>query len=489
MFRLEDFKLDPQTKIFVSPNEEEIDYKDRSEEYILEVLRNASDVSSTSKELVRYIKDWPTKYHLSPKRAYLLRGLDFLKHCKYKKILELGSGCGSITRWLGENFEKVDAVEGNLFRTIVAKERCRDLKNVRFFCANIQSISFEKEYDIVTLIGVLEYAPMFFLKDCGREEACILMLKKAFSVLKPEGLLIIAIENKLGLKYWAGCKEDHSGRLFDGIYGYPSEDTPITFSKQELTDLLKMAGFKFVEYFYLFPDYKLCSTIVKDKNNLEKYYVHNWLDLPFEDDIGREYLFHEGLALRNIVRSGLFTEFANSFLVIASPQKMRPYKKPNWLIKKIVNHPNWSEALHYTVSLCQTKDGLKIKRQSICKQNHLKLNNFEFNLEKETDFVSGDLMIFSAWEAIFSNNPNSNFLKLLYKLKDFLMSRFYIKKTDSEGYPLLSGEAIDCTLWNLIENKKGIFFIDKKWKSIEPISIDFVLFRNLLYFFNKTFPF
>ena len=30
----------------------------------------------------------------------------------------------------------------------------------------------------------------------------------------------MAIENKLGLKYWSGCKEDHTGRYFEGVSKY-----------------------------------------------------------------------------------------------------------------------------------------------------------------------------------------------------------------------------------------------------------------------------
>ena len=489
MFFLKDFEFDPKTKVFIVPDNKEINYRDTSEEYLLEVLKNSTDVSSNSRELMKYIKDWPTRYHLSSKRANLLRALNFLKPYKYKKILELGSGCGAITRWLGENFEEIHAVEGNLFRTVIARERCRDLKNVSFFCANIQDLCFEKEYDLVTLIGVLEYAPVFLNVPNKASEACLSMLKKAYSAVKPDGLLLLAIENKLGIKYWSGCKEDHSGRLFEGIHGYPSKNVPITFSKKELTNLLKMAGFNFIEYYYLFPDYKLCNVIIKDEKDFKEYYIHNWLNFPFEDYTGRNYLFHEGLVLRNLIQAGLFSEFANSFLVIASPQKRRPYKKPNWIVKKIANHSFWSQKFHHIISLCRRKEGLKILRHSLSGTNHLKLGVLEFNLEKESDFIPGDLLTFSAWEAVFSNNFISNFLTIFHKFKDYLISHFYTGKNDRENYPLLRSEAIDCTLWNLIENEKGIFFIDKKWKWHEPVNIDFVLARTLFHFLNKISPF
>ena len=57
------------------------------------------------------------------------------------------------------------------------------------------------------LIGVLEYAGVF---SDGYEPA-LKMLKKARSMLNPNGRLFIAIENQLGLKYFAGVPEDHIG--------------------------------------------------------------------------------------------------------------------------------------------------------------------------------------------------------------------------------------------------------------------------------------
>lgn len=36
-------------------------------------------------------------------------------------------------------------------------------------------------------------------------------LAKIRNLLNPNGKLLIAIENKMGLKYWCGAPEDHSG--------------------------------------------------------------------------------------------------------------------------------------------------------------------------------------------------------------------------------------------------------------------------------------
>ena len=76
--------------------------------------------------------------------------------------------------------------------------------------------------------------------------------------------MIIAIENKFGLKYWAGAREDHTGRNFDSIEDYPNDKGIQTFGKHELTELLKSVGFSNTEYYYPMPDYKLPKIVYSD---------------------------------------------------------------------------------------------------------------------------------------------------------------------------------------------------------------------------------
>ena len=68
----------------------------------------------------------------------------------------------------------------------------------------------EERFDYVTLIGVLEYAKSYIGKDNPYPE----YLEKINRLLKTGGKILIAIENRLGLKYFAGCRGDHVGREF-----------------------------------------------------------------------------------------------------------------------------------------------------------------------------------------------------------------------------------------------------------------------------------
>ncbi len=53
---------------------------------------------------------------------------------------------------------------------------------------------------------------------------------------------MIAIENKYGLKYFAGCKEDHLGTYFSGIENYAGGGGVRTFSRNGLEAIFKSCG-------------------------------------------------------------------------------------------------------------------------------------------------------------------------------------------------------------------------------------------------------
>ena len=71
-------------------------------------------------------------------------------------------------------------------------------------------------------IGVFEYAACY----TDNENPFSYMLQLVERHLAPGGKIIIAIENRLGLKYWAGCAEDHVGRFFEDSKAIPTRRCP-----------------------------------------------------------------------------------------------------------------------------------------------------------------------------------------------------------------------------------------------------------------------
>jgi SAM-dependent methyltransferase len=273
------------------------------ENEILEILKSGKNIADVLSEDNR----WPILYHLSPLRRNLLEWMPISEHAT---VLEIGAGCGAVTGLLCEKARKVTAVELSKRRATIIAHRYKDYKNLEIIVGNISDIKFDDKYfDYVTLIGVLEYAALF----TNSHNPYLTFLKNIYERLCVGGKLIIAIENKFGLKYWAGAREDHTGRLFDSLEDYPNNSDVYTFSKDELTKLLKQAGFTSLQYYYPFPDYKLPTQIFSD------VFLPKIGDIQrFSPNYDRErfVFFNEKLVWENVIKNNMFHFFSNSFLVI-----------------------------------------------------------------------------------------------------------------------------------------------------------------------------
>ena len=272
------------------------------EEKILQIVRQED---SYEDRLMRE-NEWALLYHLSPIRENLLEWYSFGKD---KSLLEIGAGCGAVTGLFCRKCGRVVAVDLSRRRSMINATRNREADNLEILLGNFEDIRIEEKFDYVTLIGVLEYSIYYISSESPFTD----MLKKAKSFLKPGGKLIIAIENKYGIKYWAGAREDHTGRLMDGLEGYRNVDRVRTFSREGLKAVLNGAGLRSQEFYYPLPDYKMPTAVYSEKYLPKEYPV---IGNSPNYDRERYSFFDEGKVMNELIREGKFEDFANSFLVI-----------------------------------------------------------------------------------------------------------------------------------------------------------------------------
>lgn len=252
-------------------------------------------------------RDWTVLYHLSCIRKNIVEWLPIEKS---DTVLEVGSGCGAITGALAEKAGKVQCVELSEKRSMINATRNKKYNNIEIFLGNFQDVeSVLQSYDYITLIGVFEYGEQYINTNTPYDDF-LQILKKH---LKENGKLIIAIENRLGLKYWGGCREDHFGTFFEGLEGYKDSAGVRTFSKLEWEKLLGKAGFGNVTYYYPYPDYKFPLRIYSDKHLPQMGELNNNLN---NFDRSRMVLFNETKVFDSLIADGLFPLFSNSYLMV-----------------------------------------------------------------------------------------------------------------------------------------------------------------------------
>ncbi|MDO4306541.1 MAG: class I SAM-dependent methyltransferase [Eubacteriales bacterium] len=277
------------------------------EEQLLEIAKSYREEELN--QVIADKKSWPVLYHFSHIRQNIL---DWIPMKKTDKVLEIGSGCGAITGALARKAGNVTCIELSKMRSTINAYRNQDYDNVKILVGNFQDIekNLKETFDYITLIGVFEYSEGYI----GTREPYVEMLRRIAAHLAPGGKLVIAIENRLGLKYWAGCTEDHVPKYFEGLEGYPDTTGVKTFSRRELENVISKAGNFQTTFYYPYPDYKFPLTIYSDKYLPKKGELK---DNYCNFDRTRMQLFDEPKVYDTLIDSGLFPEFSNSFLVLA----------------------------------------------------------------------------------------------------------------------------------------------------------------------------
>ncbi len=272
---------------------------------ILEIVKNHK--SSEYNSIISKGKRWELMYHLSEYRENIL---NWYPVDSDKTVLEIGSGCGAVTGTLAERARKVTCAELSKKRSTINAFRHSELDNIEIYVGNFQDIEkvLDEKYDIVTLIGVLEYASSYIASD----KPDIQLLKTAGGLLNEDGSVLIAIENKMGMKYWAGCKEDHVGRYYESIEGYSNTNSVMTYGKTELEEIFAEAGFSHSRFYYPYPDYKFAERIYSDSYLPKAGELGNNMR-NFDND--RIITFDESKAFDTVIKNGLFPYYSNSFFV------------------------------------------------------------------------------------------------------------------------------------------------------------------------------
>lgn len=270
------------------------------ENYILELVKNGKTYSDAAADE----NFFPVYYHLSPERENILNWYPLKKT---DDILEIGAGCGAITGVLCRNGGAVTSVELSKRRSEINHIRNGQYRNLEIMAGSLSDVKLEKKYDYAILNGVFEYA-MGFTEGDDPYAAFLMQVKQC---LKPNGKILIAIENRLGLKYFSGAAEDHTGRYYDGLNGYAGNDSVRTFSKAELLGIFRRCGISRWKFYYPYPDYKFPTEIFTDENVNGSGFGRPYINYQGS----RVKLFDELKMIDAFKAEKAMGSFANSFLV------------------------------------------------------------------------------------------------------------------------------------------------------------------------------
>lgn len=446
------------------------------EDELLDIVKGMSTVEYAG--IIEEKKSWPILYHLSSLRENIV---DWIPMGPEDKVLEVGSGCGAITGAFAKKAGSVTCVDLSKKRSLVNAHRHSDCGNVTIHVGNFKDIEPElpRDFTYICLIGVFEYGQGYI----GGEKPYEQFLKLLKRHLAEDGRIVIAIENKYGMKYFAGCKEDHLGTFFSGIENYAEVGGVRTFSRQGLEQIFHACGFGEYQFFYPYPDYKFMTTLYSDSRLPEKGELSNNLR-NFDRD--RMLLFDEKNAFDGVTEDGLFPVFANSYVAVLGKPFGVEYVKysndraPEYQIRTVISrggedgpgkrlvrkYPLIPEAAEHVKGMAVAYENL-VKRYegSRLEINRCTLPAEDGQVYAEFEFVPGRSLS-ELMDSCLESGNQEGFRKLF---------REYVERIDSNSeFPVAD---FDLVFSNILVDGDKWTLIDYEWTFGKPIETKELAFR------------
>lgn len=401
-------------------------------------------------------------------RANLLRPFEF---SPTQRVLELGCEAGIITRHLGESGAEVVAIENIPGLAVLAEKRCRDLPNVRVICDDPLSAEVSGQFDVITLIGTPERTAE------ATDDPLDALLVRSIALLKEDGLLMLAIDNPLGLKYFNGCPEEGSGIPFFSFHG---RGDSAACGRQALIGKLARAGLEIMEFLFPFPDYRLPNLILSERAlqdsrlNVADLLIHN-TDRNYPET--RHRAFAEDLAWRTVIQNRLLPDLANSFLVVAKKNKERPCAA-SWLAK-IYSRDRRRPCYKIESSITPDEAGnLVVRKRKLFPSVPIPDDTWLRHVVADSRYIPGHLCIGRIREAMAREDTVGALAAGFVPWLEFLLAHTTI---NAAGEPLLPAHFVDCIPANLIENDAGeLCYFDAEWAGEDLIPLAWVIVRGVI---------
>ena len=368
---------------------------------------------------------------------------------------------------------------------------------------SIQELNIQGEYDYITLIGTFEYAPTI-IKE---EKSYSGLLRKLKEYLKPNGKILLAVDNRIGVKYLVGGKSKYYNYIFEGIESEIRNNKPNLLLKSDIEKFIEEAKFENYKFYYPLPDYRNTTTIFTDeflpKSN------HSKIVYPVTYEDSSIVVYNEVNMIKQICDNSDFPNFTNSYLVEISNAKIE-----NDI--KFVNY-NIFRKDKYKLILTMKKDSVEKIADNNQAKEHInkieqyieKLRNLDFevieNVKQEriqSDYIDAEELdkklvnlikhgnIEDAYEQI---NNWYEFIKQRLEKEPaegedvFEKYKIEVPNEIKEKMQFVKNGYIDLSFENIFCKDDKYLFYDQEWY-IENIPLEFILYRafNNLYAYNNS---
>lgn len=479
-------------------NKEAIELQEeRSEDArILELLEDGYDCRRGTQST------FPVLYHLSHLRENLT---EWLPIQDTDIVLEFGADSGQLTGGFLKKAGEVVCLEESISRCRILARRQKEAENLSVYAGDpwkslerlIEEHMFPDGFDWIIAPNLLSSAALYFPEPNPEVEA----LKKIRTYLKSGGHLVLAADNRFGLKYWAGAMEPHTGNYFDSLEGRGT-----TYSKRELERILKDSGCSDAVFYYPYPERWFPTTIYSDER-LPKAGELNRNLRNFEGE--RLVLFEEEKVYDQLIQDGRFPEFSNAYLCVIGPQM-----EEQTIFVKYSN--DRAEAFALRTDIVKNITSQEVRKIPVSEEAKAHVRGMKHWEETLTPFyrkqqvgvnrctIKGDAACFEYLEGrtleehldeLRSQKDYAGLTKEILRFRTLLWetlqpelvlfsksARFVEMFGNPEFTKAYEGALCNNLDWifgNLMETKEGVCIIDYEWTFEVQVPVNYLLWRAL----------
>lgn len=329
--------------------------------------------------------------------------------------------------------------------------------------------------------------------------------------LPEDGVIVIGVENPLGMKYLTGAHFANRSP-FDSLTG---ADTGYT--KKTLEAIFREAGFDAPQFFYPYPDLDYPTDIYTDDFLPDgKEFRANSLDFYGK----RIQIFDEPQAWQKFIREGLFPEFSNAFLCVLKKNnkaddrviytRFSNQRDPRFCVRTSIHEK--SDGTRYVVKAAATGeaaahvDRLPVIYEDLTRQyagSDLSMDGLEVLDDRAVrlEYVPGKTLE----ELLNDDLQRSDYTSMRLRMQAFFREvgacegqapfevterfREVFGEIDDPEFTDISlpHSDIDLIFANAVQSEKGWKILDYEWTCDFPVPFGFLIYRAVhYYFYAKT---
>lgn len=276
----------------------------------------------------------------------------------------------------------------------------------------------DKKFDYILVIGQIEKAMQWFPNSLNPELELLTFLS---SLLKEDGKILIATDNKFGIQYWNGRKDLEGTLNYENLAKERTKNGSKLSSENTLKKLLEEADYEHYKFYYALPNYKMTNLIYASDYPITK------------EDISRNFQYYQPDEIINFKENEVYEQlweenkeifdfFINSFFIEIQKQ---PFENKI----KYVTFSNYRKEEYRVMTIIKEKEVIKKATNEKAKQHisHIIETNALFHrenakiIEKEINGeLVGDYIQAERLDIVLEESDEERFMQYFEKYANLL---------------------------------------------------------------------